>query len=109
MFPLKYMIFRDLSDSPNLKLKEKEAVAYSCAMTLTSKTKKDLCNYLNIDTKTYDNMMEKGLLEIELPNGKKLNRSHIAKALNIFDNVLELKYYERINLMWKVKYDDIPN
>ncbi len=103
------MIFRELSDSTNLKLKEKEAVAYSCAMTLTSKTKRDLCNYLHIDISTYDNMMEKGLLEVELSDGKKLNRYTIAKCLNIFDNVNELKYYERINLMWKVKYDDIPN
>ena len=103
------MIFRELSDSPNLKLKEKEAVAYSCAMTLTSKTKRDLCNYLHIDIPTYDNMIENGLTEVELANGQKLNRYSIAKSLNIFENVNELKYYERINLIWKVKYDDIPN
>ena len=107
--PLKYMIFRELSDSPNLKLKEKEAVAYSCAMTLTSKTKRDLCNYLHVDIPTYDNMIENGLTEVELANGQKLNRYSIAKSLNIFENVNELKYYERINLIWKVKYDDIPN
>ena len=43
--------------------------------------------------------------------GKKFSgqRNHINKLLNIKDNLNELKYYEMINLIWKVKFNEIPN
>lgn len=107
--PLKYMIFKDLSDHPNLKLKEKEELAYSVAMVLTNKTKKELCVDLDITVADYDNMMRNNLLEINSQKGKKVTRNHILKYLHIMENVNELKFYEKINLMWKVKYDDIPS
>ena len=107
--PLKYKIFKKLSNSPQLKLKEKEELAYDSALELTNKTKKEFCNELDITIELFDDMMHKELLEITNNKGKKLNRGHIAKFLNITDNVCELKYYELINLMWKVKYNEIPD
>ncbi len=107
--PLKYKIFKKLSNSPQLKLKEKEELAYDSALELTNKTKKEFCNELDITIESFDEMMHKELLEITNNKGKKLNRGHIAKFLNITDNVCELKYYELINLMWKVKYNEIPD
>lgn len=53
--------------------------------------------------------MENDLPSIINNNGKEIDRPLIQKVLNITDNVLELKYYETINLIWKVKYDEIPD
>ena len=107
--PLKYKIFRRLSNSQQLRLKEKEELAFDAALELTRKTKRELCFELDITKEAYDDMMKKELLEIKSNNGKTVTRNHIAKFLNITDNVTELKYYELINLMWKVKYNEIPD
>ena len=107
--PLKYKIFRRLSDSQQLRLKEKEELAFDAALELTRKTKRELCFELDITKDAYDEMMKEELLEIKSNNGKTVTRNHIAKFLNITDNVTELKYYELINLMWKVKYNEIPD
>ena len=107
--PLKYMIFRSLSDSNQLRLKEKEELAYNSAMSLTGKTKTELCSDLDIEVSEYNNMMRQELLEIKSSKGKPIGRGHIARALNITENITELKFYEKANLMWKVKYNDIPD
>ena len=107
--PLKYMLFKELSNSPRLNLKEKESIAYDSALTLTNKSKKELCKELGIDIASYDEMIEKELLEIKSKEGKPITRSKIAKYLHITENVTELKFYELINLMWKVSYNEIPN
>ena len=65
---------------------------------------KNVCDSLNIKPEDYDNMMENELLEMIDSNGNK-----ISKKLNIVDNILELNYYEELNLMWKVKYNEIPD
>ena len=107
--PLKYMIFRSLSNSPKLRLKEKEEIAYNSALTLTNKTKGDLCLDLDLSLDEYNNMMKQELLEVTSSKGKKVNRGHILKYLHITENVNELNYYELMNLMWKVKYNEIPD
>jgi hypothetical protein len=107
--PLKYMLFRQLSDSPNLKLKEKEKLAYSIQMQLTCKNKKELCNELDITLDDYDTMMERQLLDIKNQKGKTITRHHITKYLHITENVNQLKFYEITNLLGKVKYNDIPD
>ena len=107
--PLKYMLFRKLSDSPNLRLKEKEAFAFNIALNLTNKTKREFCNELDIDTKAFDEMLQQELLEVKTNKGKTVTRSFITKMLHITDNITELRYYELINLMWKVKYNEIPD
>ena len=107
--PLKYMVFKELSDSENLNLKEKEALAYEAALVLESKTKRDLCRDLDLDLKALDNMLDNDLLEVESLKGKRVSRNHVAKFLHITENVNELAFYESINLMWKVKYNDIPD
>ena len=107
--PFKYMLFRELSDLPKLKIKEKEALAYNIALGLTNKTKKQLCDDLYIDTKTYDEMMNKNLSEVDSLKGTKIYRTHIVKYLHITEHITELKFYETLNLIWKVKYDDIPD
>ena len=78
-------------------------------MGLTDTEMDEICNLLDINEEDYDTLMEKELLQIPNKKGKPVTRQHIAKYLNILDNVLELKYYEASNLMWKVKYDDIPD
>lgn len=52
--------------------------------------------------------MENELNNINSKDGKKIDRNKIVKLLNIVDNVLELNYYEELNLMWKVKFNEIP-
>lgn len=54
-------------------------------------------------------MMEDELEEVTNNKGMKVTRTKIAKFLNLIDNVTELHYYETKNLIWKVKYDEIPS
>jgi len=107
--PLKYMVFKGLKEQNAKNLKTKEAITYNSAMLLTDTTKKELCDSLNISRDLYDKMLDEELQEVENTKGMKINRSKIAKALNILDNVTELNYYQSQNLMWKVKYDEIPS
>ena len=107
--PLKYMVFRELKQTNPKHLKTKEEITYNYAMQLSNKTKNQLCDSLNINPEDYDNMMENELLEITDLDGNKIDRNKISKKLNIVDNILELKYYEELNLMWKVKYNEIPD
>lgn len=107
--PLKYKLFRELSDSKEIKLKEKEEMAYDIAMDLTGRNKRTLCDDLDIEVSQYNDMMRNQLTEIKSSKGKKVTRSHILKYLHIKDNVNELQFYEKTNLIWKVKYNDIPN
>lgn len=64
---------------------------------------------LYLDEKDLDNMLYDKTYELQNQKGKTVNKSHIEKMLNLVDNVRDLKYYEMLNLMWKVKYDEIPN
>ena len=54
-------------------------------------------------------MLQQELLEVKTNKGKTVTRSFITKMLHITDNITELRYYELINLMWKVKYNEIPD
>lgn len=63
---------------------------------------------LDIDVPSYDEMMQKEILEIKTNRGTILSRSQIVKYLHITENVNELQFYEAINLIWKVKFDEIP-
>ena len=107
--PFKYMIFKEISTSKQLHLKEKQEIAYAAALNLTHKTKRELCLELNIEESQYDDMMRNELLEIKSIKGKKVKRDHITNTLHIYENINELKFYELVNLMWKVKYGQIPN
>ena len=107
--PLKYLIFRDMKQTEPKLLKTKEQIAYNYAMLLSNKTKESLCDSLNLSIDSYDKMMKDDLQEIENNKGMKISRSKIATFLNIVDNITELKYYEANNLIWKVKYDEIPS
>jgi hypothetical protein len=107
--PLKYLTFEKLINTDVKRLYQKEDIAFKHAMGLTDTEMDEICNLLDINEEDYDTLMEKELLQIPNKKGKPVTRQHIAKYLNILDNVLELKYYEASNLMWKVKYDDIPD
>ncbi len=79
-------------------------------MNLKDMDKQYFCNdVLYIEETDYDKMMNEQLLEIRNKKGKPISRNHINKLLNIKDNLNELKYYEMINLIWKVKFNEIPN
>ena len=107
--PLKYLIFEEIKKTGVTKLKDKENIAISYAMLLSNTTKKELSNHFKLDIDTIDSYLSNDELEILDGNGTKLNRPRITKFLNIIDNLNELKYYEEANLMWKVKYNDIPD
>ena len=64
---------------------------------------------LNISEEKYDDMMDNEIIEITNDDNKPVTRPLITKLLNLTDNIFELKYYETLNLIWKVKYDDIPD
>ena len=103
------MVFTELKQTNPKNLKTKEEITFNYAMQLSNKTKNQLCDSLNIKPEDYDNMMENELLEITDLDGNKIDRNKITKKLNIVDNILELKYYEELNLMWKVKYNEISD
>jgi len=107
--PLKYMVFKDLKDMKSKSLKSKQQITYNQAMLLQDTSKEELCDSLYIDEDTYDKMMNEELQEIENKKGMTVTRLKIAKVLNILDNVTEIHYYESNNLMWKVRYDEIPS
>ena len=107
--PLKYMIFKDLKDLSKKSLNAKQQIAINQAMLLTDTTKEELCDSLSLSKSDYDKMFSLELEEINNNLGKKITRTKICKNLNILDNILELHYYETKNLIWKVKYDEIPS
>ena len=107
--PLKYMILENMHNKLHLTLKTKEQIAYDVAMILENLTPLDLCRLLNVDIDDYLKLVDENLNEITCKNNNKLNRDLIRKNLNIVDNINELKFYEKENLIWRVKYEDIPN
>ncbi len=107
--PLKYMILENMHNKLHLTLKTKEQIAYDVAMILENLTPLDLCRLLNVDIDDYLKLIDESLNEIICKNNTKLNRDLIRKNLNIVDNINELKFYEKENLIWRVKYEDIPN
>lgn len=107
--PLKYLIFKKLKETDVKALYQKEDIAFKNAMLLTNTKPKELCQSLEIEEQDYDNIIKNNLTTYKNKSGIKITRNHITKYLNIVDNILELKYYELSNLMWKVKYDDIPD
>ena len=107
--PLKYMIFKELLESNLTTLKAKEVLAYDMAINLTNTNKKTLGNNLNLDNNSLNELLNGEKLEVLSNDGKKVNKHHISKFLNILDNIHELRFYEKENLMWKVKYDEIPD
>ena len=107
--PLKYMTLENLHNKSHLNLKSKERIAYDVAMLLENLTLKDLCNRLEMTQTEYEEMMNNELNEIRTSNNKRVDRGHIKKFLNIIDNINEIKFYEKENLIWKVRYEDIPS
>ena len=107
--PLKYMVFRDLSNNNYKSIKAKEKVVFNYAMMLSNKTKESLCKMLNISEDKFNDMMDNEITETTNDSNKPVTRPLITKFLNITENIFELKYYETLNLIWKVKYDDIPD
>ena len=106
--PIKYLVFQELTNKEPKYIKTKQQIVYNYAMQLSNKTKSSLCDNLDISEEDYDEMMGNDLNEIINKKGKPINRNLISKLLNITDNISELKYYESMNLIWKVKYNDIP-
>ena len=107
--PLKYMILENLHNKNHLNLKAKEKIAYDVAMLLKDMSTMDFCKLLDVPVNDYLDFLDKELNDLVCSNNTKLSRSIIRKHLNIIDNVNELKYYESQNLIWKVKYEDIPS
>ena len=107
--PLKYMILENLHNKNHLTLKSKEKIAYDVAMLLENIDLISFCNKFDIPLEDYQKLFKDNLLELTCSNNKKLSRNIIMKNLNIIDNINELKFYELQNLIWKVKYDDIPS
>ncbi len=107
--PLKYMILENLHNKNHLNLKAKEKIAYDVAMLLKDMSTMDFCKLLDVPVNDYLDFLDKELTDLVCSNNTKLSRSIIRKHLNIIDNVNELKYYESQNLIWKVKYEDIPS
>ena len=107
--PLKYMILENMHNKTHLTLKSKEEIAYDTAMTLENLSLVELCKNLNVDLDDYNMLLEKNLTEMICSNNNKLNRNMIRKYLNIIDNVNELKFYEKQNLIWHIKFEDIPS
>ncbi len=107
--PLKYMILENMHNKTHLTLKSKEKIAYDAAMLLENLSTLDLCKKLDVSVDDYLMLLNNNLTEIKQDNRIKLSRMGINKYLNIIDNINELKFYELQNLIWKVKYEDIPN
>ncbi len=106
--PLKYMLFKELSGKEVKCLKTKQAILFDIAMNLQNKSKKQLCDQLKITVEEYDSFISSDLPSIKSSKNKDIDRLKIGKLLNRVDNFFELKYYEKLNLIWKVKFDDIP-
>ncbi len=107
--PLKYMTFEKLVNTDVKRLYQKEDIAFKNAMILSNTKQEELLDDLEIDESEYNDLIINELTSLKTKSGKNITRKHISDALNILDNVLELKYYELSNLMWKVKYNDIPD
>jgi len=107
--PLKYMILENLHNKSHLNLKAKEKIAYDVAIQLENMTINDFCNLLNAPIEDYRKFIDDNLTDYTCSNETKLSRILINKKLNIIENIHELKFYESQNLIWKVKFEDIPN
>ena len=107
--PLKYMILENLHNKNHLNLKAKEKIAYDVAMLLKDMSTMDFCKLLDVPVNDYLDFLDKEITDLVCSNNTKLSINIIRKHLNIIDNVNELKYYESQNLIWKVKYEDIPS
>ena len=107
--PLKYMILENLHNKTHLTLKSKEKIAYDVAMMLENMTTIDLCKLLDVKVEDYLKLIDDNLNELIASNKIRLTRDSVKKHLNLIDNINELKYYEAQNLIWKVRFEDIPN
>jgi len=107
--PLKYLTFEKLINTDVKRLYQKEDIAFKNAMLLSDTKQQELLDDLEMDEEEYNNLIQNELTSLKTKKGKTITRKHILESLNILDNVLELKYYELSNLMWKVKYNDIPD
>ena len=103
------MTFEKLVNTDVKRLYQKEDIAFKNAMILSNTKQEELLDDLEIDESEYNDLIINELTSLKTKSGKNITRKHISDALNILDNVLELKYYELSNLMWKVKYNDIPD
>ena len=107
--PLKYMILENIHNKKHLSLRSKEKIVYDVAMMLENLSKIELCKYLNVSVEDYDRLFDEELFKLTTSNNVRIDRRIIANRLHILDNINELNYYELQNLIWKVKYEDIPN
>ena len=106
--PLKYMIYLNL-ESKNARLHFKEELAFVCSLLLQERDEDDLIWQLGISKEDYRRLIANDVLEVISKRGKKVSRHHIAKFLNIGEDVMYLKYYETNNLLKDVIYEEIPS
>ena len=107
--PLKFMILENLHNKSHLNLKAKEKIAFEVALQLENMELKDFCSKYNIPIEDYKKLIDEDLTELICSNDTRISRSMIRKNLNIIDNITELNYYRFYNLIWSVKYDDMPS
>ena len=107
--PLKYLIFTQLKQTDTKRLYEKQDVAFNQALFLKNINKHQFCKMINIEESDMDSLIKEDIYSIKTKNGTEFTKLHLMKYMNIIDNINELKYYEESNLIWKVKYNDIPS
>ena len=106
--PLKYLVFRQLKETNVKKLYEKEDIAFNQAMYLKNINVHQFCKQVDIDEFDFNKLMTDEIYNIKTKSGTEFTKLHLMKYFNILDNIRELKYYEEQNLIWRVKYNDIP-
>ena len=107
--PLKYLIFNQLKKNDVKRIYEKEDIAFNQAMFLKNINKHQFCKMVDIEESDLDRLIDEEIYNIKTKSGTEFTKNHLMKYLNILDNIRELKYYEEQNLMWRVKYNDIPS
>ena len=107
--PLKYLIFTQLKKTDSKKLYEKEDVAFNQALYLNNTNINQFCKKIDIDEEEFYKILSDDTYVIKTKTGTNFTKQHLMKYMNIIDNINELNYYEEQNLMWRVKYNDIPS
>ena len=107
--PLKYLIFNQLKKTDAKKMYEKEDIAFNQAIYLKNINVRQFCKQIDISEDDLTKLINEEIYNIKTNSGTEFTKNHLMKYLNILDNIRELKYYEEQNLMWRVKYNDIPS
>ena len=107
--PLKYLIFNQLKKTDAKKMYEKEDIAFNQAIYLKNINVHQFCKQIDISEDDLTKLINEEIYNIKTNSETEFTKNHLMKYLNILDNIRELKYYEEQNLMWRVKYNDIPS